>query len=92
MHTYLVCFDISHDEQRRKAGILLETYTLRVQRSVFEIAVDSSTQLHTLKHELQPYLEAEDDLRFYHLCLSCRQDSFDMNQQRIAQFPTWVVV
>lgn len=92
MHTYLVCFDISNDEQRRKVGILLATYGIRVQRSVFEIALDSTTQLHTLKRDLQPYLATEDDLRFYHLCVHCRQNSFDMNNQRLAQFPTWVVV
>jgi CRISPR-associated endonuclease Cas2 len=92
MHTYLVCFDISSDEQRYRIGVLLGNYGVRVQRSVFEIAVDSLNQLQTLQQDLKPYVADGDDLRFYHLCLSCRQDSVDIHHQRVAQFPMWVLI
>ena len=92
MHTYLACFDITDDHNRRKVGWLLERYGLRVQGSVFEIAVESPAHLERLKKKLLPYLAAEDDLRFYHLCLSCRTQSFDAQGKRVAQYPVWVVV
>ncbi len=92
MYTYLVCFDISEDQQRRRVGMLLERYGQRVQGSVFEIAVESPAQLERLKQRLRRYLEAEDDLRFYHLCLNCRSLSLDAQGERVAQYPVWVVV
>lgn len=92
MHTYLVCFDISDDKKRRRVGILLEQYGQRVQGSVFEIAVESPAQLERLKKRLSRYLELEDDLRFYHLCLGCRTQSFDAQGKRVAQYPVWVIV
>lgn len=92
MHTYLACFDISDDRSRRKVGLLLERYGLRVQRSVFEIAVDSPEQLQRLQTKLRRYLAAEDDMRFYHLCVQCRTQSFDQAGERVAQYPVWMVI
>ena len=66
MHTWLVCFDITDDRNRRRVGDLLEEYGLRVQRSVFEISLESAQELAGLRYRLQCWLDTGDDLRFYH--------------------------
>lgn len=91
MHTYLACFDISDDKNRRKVGLVLERYGQRVQKSVFEIAVESPEQLQRLKRKAQRYLDTDDDLRFYHLCFDCRLQSANSNGERIARYPVWVI-
>ena len=92
MPTYLTCFDISDDRYRRKAGNILEEYGLRVQRSVFEISVESVQELEALRERLQRWLEPGDDLRFYHLCAACRAASQDADGRRVAEFPLLVLV
>ena len=37
---YLVCYDIVSDTRRNKVSKLLESYGLRVQKSVFECVLD----------------------------------------------------
>lgn len=92
MHTYLACFDISDDKQRRLVSRRLEHFGLRVQRSVFEVSIKSQYELKKLKDELEQWIESEDDIRFYHLCLSCRKKSETTNNERIAQYPLAVVI
>lgn len=92
IHTYLVCFDIQDDRHRRRVGVLLEAYGLRVQKSVFEISVQSPVQLTSLQAALKPWLEEGDDLRFYHLCKDCRSKSQAMDGKRIADFPLVVII
>lgn len=92
LHTYLVCFDIQDDRNRRKVGGLLEAYGLRVQKSVFEICLASPTQVEALRTELCVWLEEGDDLRFYHLCKACRGKSQAMDGTPVADFPLAVIV
>jgi len=92
MHTYLACFDISDDKQRRLVSRRLEHFGLRVQRSVFEVSIKNSNELKALKRELDQWVEADDDIRFYHLCLSCRKKSETSDSERIAQYPLAVVI
>ncbi|HPE60233.1 MAG: CRISPR-associated endonuclease Cas2 [Thiothrix sp.] len=92
MHTYLACFDITDDRNRRRAGDILEEFGLRVQRSVFEISVDSTQQLEQLRQRLQRWLEPGDDLRFYHLCAACRAASQNADGGRVAEFPLLLLV
>lgn len=92
MHTYLACFDISDDKQRRYVSRRLEHYGLRVQYSVFEISVKNNLELEALKEELSEYIDTFDDIRFYHLCLSCRKKSKSIDDKNIAEFPLAVVV
>lgn len=92
MHTYLACFDITDDRSRRRVCAILEEYGLRVQRSVFEISIDSIGDLKKLKARLTKYLETGDDLRFYNLCAACRASSVNATNGRIADFPLAVIV
>ncbi|HRJ53332.1 MAG TPA: CRISPR-associated endonuclease Cas2 [Candidatus Thiothrix moscowensis] len=88
MDTYLACFDIQDDRNRLHIVALLEAYGLRVQKSVFEISVQSTKQLLALKISLKFWLEPGDDLRFYHLCHDCRSKSHIVKRdERIADFP-----
>ncbi len=93
MQTYLACFDISDDRQRRRVGRRLEHFGVRVQRSVFEIAVNSAGELSRLQNELREWLnEGEDDLRFYPLCKTCRSNARTVEGARVALFPASVVL
>jgi len=92
MNTYLACFDISDDKNRRNVARKLEEYGLRVQYSVFEISIKNETDLKTLKKELEEWIEPFDDIRFYHLCSSCRDQSHRLGEKPIAEFPLAVIV
>lgn len=92
MHTYLACFDISDDKQRRNISRRLEHFGLRVQYSVFEISVKNNIELEQLKAELEQWVDTFDDIRFYHLCSSCRNQSHRLGEKPIAEFPLAVVV
>lgn len=92
IHTYLACFDISDDKQRRNVSRRLEHFGVRVQYSVFEISLNSLPELNDLKKALKEMVEEDDDIRFYHLCFACRKKSTAVDEKRIAQYPTAVVV
>lgn len=92
MHTYLACFDITDDRSRRRVSAILEEYGLRVQRSVFEISINSVAELNKLKVRLTTLLDTGDDLRFYNLCADCRSRSLNALGGRIADFPLAVIV
>ncbi len=92
MHIYLVCFDISDNNNRDRAGKALLAYGERVQKSVFEIALRRPQDLDAIRDKLAPLLDAGDDLRFYRLCADCRSQSFGIRGERLARFPAAVVV
>lgn len=92
MFAYLACFDISDDKIRYRAARCLSAYGVRVQRSVFEISVETPTELETIKNQLINLLEPEDDLRFYAICLNCRRKSHKHDGERIAIYPSVVII
>jgi CRISPR-associated protein Cas2 len=92
MQTYLACFDIQDDRNRRQVATLLGKHGLRVQKSVFEISVRSPEQLQKLHMRAQRWLGEGDDLRFYHLCCECRQKSHAMDARPVADFPLAVML
>jgi len=92
IHTYLVCFDITDDKNRRFISRRLEHEGLRVQYSVFEVPFATPSDLTHLKNELREWMEPEDDIRFYHLCSACRKKSLSVDDERIASFPLAVVL
>lgn len=92
MQTYLACFDISDDKQRRHISRRLEHFGLRVQYSVFEISVNNQAELDELKDELSQWVDTFDDIRFYHLCSGCRTKSIRIGDKPIAEFPLAVII
>lgn len=92
MPCYVACFDIADDRTRDRVAKRLLGVGDRVQKSVFEIRVDSLGALNALATDLRGLLEAEDDLRFYRLCLDCRKASCDARGAPIATFPATVIL
>lgn len=92
MPCYVACFDITDDRTRDRVATRLLAVGDRVQKSVFEIRVDSLPTLRALVTELGALLGTDDDLRFYRLCLDCRKGSCDARGGAIATFPSTVIV
>jgi len=92
MHAYLACFDISDDKARYRVAKCLSAYGVRVQRSVFEISIETPAELEKIKQQLTDLLDPLDDMRFYALCLSCRKKSHTHDEQRIAIYPSVVII
>lgn len=92
MEVYVACFDIVDDGLRRRVGNVLLGYGQRVQRSVFEIVVRNRQDLDTLREELRALVGEDDDIRFYRLCVACRQSSTALDGRAVADFPAVVIV
>jgi len=89
---YLTCYDISDDKIRHRVSKYLGAFGNRVQRSVFEVDLRNKKALLYLQDKLGGWLEEGDDLRFYQLCLNCRQNSANSHYQRIGKLPSLVVI
>ncbi len=64
---YLICYDIVDDRRRAQVSHLLEGFGIRVQKSVFEAALDRD-RYEKLQKKLSNLLDAkQDQLRFYPL-------------------------
>ena len=92
MHLYLVCFDISDDRNRNRAGKQLLRHGQRVQESVFEILIKTPKEINAIRKKLEPLIDNTDNLRFYHLCHQCRHRSTDHEGDRIAQYPAAIII
>ena len=62
---YLVCYDIVSDARRNKVAKILESYGLRVQKSVFECILDEKQYQSLSKYLMRLVNRAEDQVRFY---------------------------
>jgi CRISPR-associated protein Cas2 len=72
-HFIVISYDIPDDKRRTKVSKLLQDYGERVQYSVFECRLRLQ-DFQRLQERLKPLLvTAEDDVRFFHLCESCRR-------------------
>lgn len=69
---YLVCYDIVNNHRRHKVAKLLESYGLRVQKSVFECVLDDKQQENLEKRLMKLLNKREDQIRFYPLSAHCR--------------------
>ena len=90
--SYLACFDVSDDKARYRVARALDQYGTRVQRSVFEISLSTPIELQKLKRDLRSHIDGNDDVRFYSLCKNCRQKSHDLEDNRVARFPSFVII
>jgi CRISPR-associated protein Cas2 len=67
----MVAYDVGDDRRRRRIHEILKDYGTRVQFSVFECRVDDA-QLKLLRERLLAELECGDSVRWYPLCVWCR--------------------
>lgn len=92
MMTFLICFDISDDAERRRVSRHLEQFGNRVQRSVFEVSVSARAEITALRRELLELLQEPGDLRIYPLCSDCRHGAVDADDRRITVFPSAILL
>lgn len=92
MKTWLVCFDIEDDNVRTRVGKALLRHGERVQRSVFEVVVDSDSELDELQGRVIELAGVAADVRFYRLCGECRRVSKTLGEGRVMAFPSAVIV
>ncbi len=92
METYVVCFDISDDRIRNRAGKHLLQYGDRVQKSVFEIAVRDRKELDKIQEVLLELAEEDANIRFYRLCAGCRAASKTLEGEEVAHFPAVIIL
>lgn len=70
-HVYVIAYDIVCDKKRRKVADILQDYGLRMQKSVFECALDAKA-LKELTQKLSAVIDPkQDSVLFYMLCKGC---------------------
>jgi CRISPR-associated protein Cas2 len=89
---YVVCYDITDDDARDRVRKTLGEYGERVQYSVFEIMLRSEVELEHLRERLQAVAGTALDVRFYRLCERCRAESQTLAGDRVAVFPSTIIV
>lgn len=68
---YVICYDISSNDRRRRVSECLDGYGDRIQRSVFEAVLDAKL-LKACLSELADLIDSdEDSIAAYALCASC---------------------
>ena len=68
---YLISYDVTDDERRRKLVHLLKDYGGRVQYSVFELDLPEQ-KLQELRTDIKKFIKKkEDSVRYYFLCSAC---------------------
>lgn len=92
MDAYLISYDIPDNKRRTKVANALEDYGQRVQFSVFEVWLDSSTK-RELTQRLQRVIdEEEDSVRFYWLCAQCQRRVMVLGSGTPPQPPDVVII
>ncbi|WP_457560176.1 CRISPR-associated endonuclease Cas2 [Caminibacter sp.] len=73
----LVAYDIEDDKRRKRVSEILEGYGVRVNYSVFEVKVSKKEKIKMID-EIKKIAKKEDNIRFYHICESCKSKSFEL--------------
>lgn len=89
---YVVCYDVEDDGIRTQVSKLLGEYGERVQRSVLEITLRSEAEWGQLLARLEAVVGEERDLRFYRLCERCRAESHTLTGEKVAVFPSTIII
>ena len=72
----VIIYDISDDKRRRLLSDLLQGLGKRVNRSVFECLIPTSSKYKKLKKGIDAIVDSKiDSVRCYTLCLSCIEKS-----------------
>ena len=70
---YLIAYDITDEKRLARIAKLMESYGVRVQKSIFEAAL-SSAKLNELKWRALQILDpVVDGIKFFKLCERCEQ-------------------
>jgi len=70
---YVIAYDITDDNRRKKLYDILMSYGAWKEYSVFEIKVDKTTMLE-LENKIKKLIEEnEDKVRVYPMCKSCEK-------------------
>ena len=75
---FLIVYDIKDLKRLRKVAICMESYAIRVQKSVFETCADEKT-IETLKRRLEKIIDKESDfVLIFELCERdfCKREAF----------------
>jgi CRISPR-associated protein Cas2 len=67
MKHWLIIYDISDEKRLRKIAKIMESYGIRVQRSVFEMEADDAT-VEVLRSKVNEVLEDDDFVVYFSLC------------------------
>jgi len=71
---YIITYDIEDDRQRNKVSHILEGFGARVQKSVFECALDKSTFKRLTNALEKVFIRGEgNSIRIYVLCADCQR-------------------
>jgi CRISPR-associated protein Cas2 len=71
---YMVSYDITANDSRRRVQKILEGFGERVQYSVFECAI-SESQYKRLTEKIASTIDKESDsVRYYRMCNGCRKN------------------
>jgi len=96
MKHYLICFDIQDHKVRAKLSRLLAKYGQRVQGSVFECIFKTPDRKLTLQNKIQKLLSQsefeETNIRFYNLNKNTIKHSHDINNNPIANLPSFTIL
>ncbi len=89
---YIISYDIPDDRRRARTAKLLESYGVRVQKSVFEVDLDERGY-RDLRKRLNRLIKAdEDNVRFYKLCANCRTEVETIGGLGVMQEPGVLIV
>lgn len=78
---YLICYDVVQDRRRSRVSKVLEGYGIRVQKSVFECALNAD-QYAMVQRRLGQLIKAEEDqVRLYPMTETIRRKTVILGQQ-----------
>ncbi len=89
---YLLAYDIRSDQRRAKIARLMETYSGRVQGSVFEGYLTPEELEKLVRKAKKIMQEKEDSLRIYVLCQACRSKVRLVGQGTVTPPPGVMIV
>ena len=67
----LVVYDIAHPRRLQRVAKIMEDYGVRVQKSVFEVTLDT-LRLKEMKARIEAEIEPEEDgVKLFPMCVKC---------------------
>ncbi len=92
MHDYVFCFDIANNKARYQVGNLLLDYGIRVQGSVFELALKNHREIQTIIEQIETWVDLKtDDVRYYYLSKESMRRSMSLCGEKVKQVPATII-